>query len=48
MKEWMRAHRREIVFVFIIFLVASLSFGMGYLFSRDSRVTPIVIEKVTD
>lgn len=30
----------------IVFLIALLSFGVGYLFGRDFTKTPIVIEKV--
>lgn len=44
-KEWTRIYRKEIVFVVIIFLVAALSFGLGYLANREFSHAPIVIEK---
>jgi hypothetical protein len=38
-------YKREIVLGAIIFIVASLSFGLGYLASRDANHAPIIIEK---
>ncbi len=43
-KELCERYRREIVLMLAVFLVASLSFGLGYLTARDSAVAPIVIE----
>lgn len=37
--------RREILLFFIFFFIASLSFGLGYLYAKDQGVAPIVIEK---
>ena len=37
-------YRKEIIFAMIIFLVASLSFGLGYLANREFNHAPIVIE----
>lgn len=45
MREWIRIHKKEIVFALIIFLVASLSFGLGYLANREFNRAPIIIEK---
>ncbi len=45
MKAWAQKHRKEIVFALIIFLVATLSFGLGYLANREFNHAPIVIEK---
>ncbi len=44
-KEWILTHRKEIIFAMIIFFVASLSFGLGYLANRELNHAPIVIEK---
>lgn len=37
--------KREIVLFLIFFFIASLSFGLGYLYAKDHNVAPIVIEK---
>ncbi len=47
-REWSRAHTRELIFAAIIFLVASLSFGLGYLANRELNHATIVIEKIAD
>ena len=43
--EWSRVYRKEIVFALIVFFVAVLSFGLGYLANRELSHAPIVIEK---
>ena len=48
LKEWSRLHRKEIVFTAIIFFVATLSFGLGYLANRELTHAPIIIEKSSD
>ena len=45
MREWLRVRKREVLFFLIIFLVASLSFGLGYLANRELSHAPIIIEK---
>jgi hypothetical protein len=40
-------HKREILLGGIIFLVATLSFGLGYLANREFVHAPIMIEKCT-
>jgi hypothetical protein len=40
--------KKEFVFGAIIFLVASLSFGLGYLANREFNHAPIIIEKCAD
>ncbi len=45
MKDWIVNHKKEIIFALIIFLVASLSFGLGYLSNREFNRAPIIIEK---
>ena len=44
-KEWVIKYRKEIVFCLIIFFVAALSFGLGYLANRELNHAPIIIEK---
>jgi len=44
-KQYARAHKREVVFGAIVFFIASLSFGLGYAADRQFDHTPIVIEK---
>ena len=41
----LKQHKREVIFALIIFLVASLSFGLGYLANREFNRAPIIIEK---
>jgi hypothetical protein len=48
MKDWIANHKKEIIFALIIFLVASLSFGLGYLANREFTHPPIIIEKVSE
>ena len=38
-------YRKEVIFGVIIFLTASLSFGLGYLANREFNHAPIIIEK---
>jgi len=45
LKAFTGTHKKEIVFVLIIFLVATLSFGLGYLANRELNHSPIIIEK---
>ena len=44
-KDWINNYKREIIFGLIIFLVASLSFGLGYLANREFNHAPIIIEQ---
>lgn len=43
--NWAIYRRREIIFAAIMFFVASISFGLGYLASQNLRRAPIIIEK---
>jgi len=43
-----RRFRREIVFGTIIFFTATISFGLGYLASREMNDVPIIIQKVQE
>jgi hypothetical protein len=44
-KIWFWLRSKFIAFCAIIFVVASLSFGLGYLANRELNHAPIVIEK---
>ena len=44
-KEWLAEHKKDIFIFLIIFLISSLSFGLGYLVNREFTHAPIVIEK---
>lgn len=44
-RDWSVFYKKELMFALIIFLVASLSFGMGYLANREFNHAPIIIEK---
>ncbi|MBI5220368.1 MAG: hypothetical protein HY978_00840 [Candidatus Liptonbacteria bacterium] len=43
--DWLYRRRRELIFLAAIFLVSTLSFGLGYLANREYSRAPIVIEK---
>ncbi|HVO28364.1 MAG TPA: hypothetical protein VMT81_00040 [Candidatus Paceibacterota bacterium] len=43
----MGAYKNEIVLGAVIFIVASLSFGLGYLANREFNHAPIVIGQCT-
>lgn len=44
-KDWLIFYKKEIIFFVVIFLVASISFGLGYLANREFNHAPIIIEK---
>jgi hypothetical protein len=46
--EWIRWYQKELIFSSIIFVVASLSFGFGYLANRRFNHAPIIIEKCAE
>jgi hypothetical protein len=41
-------YKKEIILGAIVFLVSSLSFGLGYLANREFNHAPIIIEKCAD
>ena len=45
LKEWLTIHKRDIILFLLIFLISSLSFGLGYLVNREFNHAPIMIEK---
>ncbi len=44
-RDWLIFHKKEVIFGVIIFLVATISFGLGYLANRELNHAPIIIEK---
>jgi len=47
-KEFWNTERKAIALAIIIFLVASLSFGLGYLANREFSHSPIIIQNNPD
>ncbi|MBI5401526.1 hypothetical protein HZB05_01725 [Candidatus Wolfebacteria bacterium] len=47
-KYWIGDNEKKIKLWLLIFLVATLSFGLGYLVNQEFSRTPIVIEKCSD
>jgi len=47
-KEWIGEYRREIILFLLVFLISSLSFGLGYLVNRKFTHAPIIIEKCSE
>jgi len=44
-REWVIAHKRDITLFILLFLISTLSFGLGYLVSKQENRAPIIIEK---
>ncbi|MBI5306614.1 hypothetical protein HZB04_03460 [Candidatus Wolfebacteria bacterium] len=47
-KEWLKENQKNIFLTFLIILIATLSFGLGYLSNREFNRAPIIIEKCSD
>ena len=45
-KAWFGEHRRDVVLFILIFLVSTISFGLGYLVANQTNHAPIIIEKI--
>lgn len=45
MRDWILFHKKEVIFAAIIFIVAVVSFGLGYLANREYNHAPIIIEQ---
>ncbi len=45
LKEWLK--KRETALFLLLFLISSLSFGLGYLLAEQNNMAPIIIEKAT-
>ncbi len=41
--NWLK--KREVILFILLFLISSLSFGLGYLLAEQNNVAPIIIEK---
>ena len=42
-KNWLL--KREVILFLLLFLITSLSFGLGYLLAKQNNIAPIIIEK---
>jgi hypothetical protein len=40
--------KREIILFLLLFLISSLSFGLGYLLAKNENPAPIIIERAGD
>ncbi len=47
-KEWFKENQKNIILTFLIIIVATLSFGIGYLANREFTRAPIIIEKCSE
>ena len=47
-KEFIQEYKKEILKGLLIFLITTLSFGLGYLFNLDNNRAPIIIEKCSN
>jgi len=45
MKELILNHKKDTIIFAFIFLLCSISFGLGYLVNREFNRAPIIIEK---
>ena len=43
--EYLKENRKNIILGLLLFLIVSLSFGLGYLVNREFTHAPIIIEK---
>lgn len=39
-------HKKEIIFILILFLVSTISFALGYLLAEELNKAPIIIQKI--
>lgn len=44
-KLWLQEHKRQIALYVLLFLISTISFGLGYLMARETNRAPIIIEK---
>lgn len=47
-REWIGERKKDILLFLLIFLITSLSFGLGYLVNRAFNRAPIIIEKCSE
>jgi hypothetical protein len=43
-KNFFKTHKEKLIWGIVLFLVASLSFGLGYLANREFNHSPIIIQ----
>lgn len=48
LKNRLSVYKKEIIIFLLIFLISSLSFGLGYLVDRQFNRSPIIIEKCSE
>lgn len=48
LKNWINENKKDILLVVLIFLIAFLSFGFGYLTNREFTHAPIIIQKCSN
>lgn len=44
MKQWFVDNKRNILLVILLFLIITISFGLGYLANREFNRAPIIIQ----
>ena len=44
-KDLIQENKKNIAIAFLLTLIISLSFGLGYLFAQENNHAPIIIEK---
>lgn len=45
MKDWLKENQKIITQTILIFLIATIAFGLGYLWRGEIERAPIIIEK---
>ena len=45
LKYWLEEHKKDIIIFILIFLLCTISFGLGYLVNREFNHAPIIIQK---
>jgi hypothetical protein len=45
MEEWFKENKEIIIKVVLVFLIATVSFGLGYLWRGEIERAPIIIEQ---
>ena len=43
--KWIKRRKREVTFLFAVFLASTVSFGAGWAANREFLHAPIIIEK---
>ncbi|MDP2629135.1 MAG: hypothetical protein Q8P45_00315 [Candidatus Harrisonbacteria bacterium] len=45
-KQWIKARPQQTITFILFLLIASISFGLGYLSASEFRHSPIIIEQI--